>query len=64
MKNKPTGFVATCQCGQVVGAMDYERADRKDAGNILGQWIADGCTIEPRFGNWSVSVTACKCDAQ
>jgi hypothetical protein len=64
MKKKPTGFVATCQCGELIGAMDYDRTDRKEAGKILGQWIADGCTIEPRFsGNWSVTVTACKCDA-
>ncbi len=64
MKNKPTGFVATCQCGEVIGAMDYQRTDRKDAGKILGQWIADGCTIEPRFDDtWLVKVTDCKCAA-
>lgn len=63
MKHKPTGFIATCQCGEVVGAMDYERTDRQEAGKLLGQWIADGCTIEPRFtGNWSTNVTACKCE--
>jgi hypothetical protein len=62
MKKKPTGFIATCQCGKVVGAMNYEHADRKDAGKMLGKWISDGCTIEPRFdGKWSVTVTACEC---
>jgi len=45
--------------------MDYERTDRQEAGKLLGQWIADGCTIEPRFaGNWSTNVTACKCEAK
>jgi hypothetical protein len=62
-KRKPTGFVATCQCGQVVGAMDYDRTDRREAGKILGEWLANGCAIEPRFdGSWSVDVTACKCE--
>ena len=64
MKKKPNGFVAICQCGNVVGAMDYERTDRKDAGKILGTWIADGCTIEPRFdGSWSTKIKTCKCDS-
>ncbi len=60
---KPTGFVATCRCGQVVGAMDYDRTDRREAGKILGEWLAQGCTVAPRFdGTWSVDVTACKCE--
>ena len=64
MKKKPTGFVAICQCGETVGAMDYERTDSKDAGRLLGKWIADGCTIEPRFsGTWSANITSCKCKA-
>lgn len=62
MKKKPRGFVAVCQCGLVVGAMDYDRTDRKDAGKILGAWIADGCIITPQFdGCWSVEVKPCIC---
>lgn len=62
MKKKPTGFIAICQCGEVVGAMDYDRTDRKEAGQILGNWIADGCTIEPKFGgSWEVKVSTCRC---
>lgn len=62
MKKKPKGFIAVCQCGLVIGAMDYTRTDRVDAGKVLGQWIADGCTITPRFDcNWSVTVQACGC---
>lgn len=62
MKKKPTGFIATCQCGNVVGAMDYDRTDRKEAGQILGRWVADGCTISPRFeGCWSEHIGACRC---
>jgi hypothetical protein len=61
-KRKPTGFVATCQCGAIVGAMDYMRADRKDAGQMLGKWLHEGCAVEPRFaGTWSVDVEACRC---
>jgi hypothetical protein len=63
VKKKPTGFVATCQCGAIVGAMDYERTDRKDAGQMLGKWLHDGCTVEPRFaGSWSATVEACRCE--
>lgn len=62
-KTKPTGFVARCQCGAIVGAMDYERIDRREAGNMLGQWLHDGCTVEPRFsGAWRVTVEPCRCE--
>jgi len=65
MKRKPTGFVATCQCGVVVGAIDTIRADRKDAGQILGKWLADGCTVAPRFdGTWSAEVKVCQCASE
>lgn len=62
IKRKPTGFVAICQCGEKIGAIDYVLIDRKDAGKVLGQWLADGCVIEPRFkGSWSEKITSCKC---
>ena len=65
MKRKPTGFVAICQCGLVTGAMDFERTDRADAGKILGRWLYEGCTVEPRFkGTWSVNVQSCTCDKE
>lgn len=62
-KKKPIGFVAVCQCGEKIGAMDYEKTDSKDAGRILGKWITAGCTVEPRFPGWdSETITPCKCD--
>ncbi|WP_210499147.1 hypothetical protein [Vibrio crassostreae] len=62
-KKKPTGFIAKCQCDNIIGAMDYGRTDRKEAGKILGQWIADGCTIIPKFDyTWSADVNSCTCD--
>ena len=62
MKRKPKGFVATCQCGRVTGAMDAARTDPKDAGKILGSWLSNGCTVAPRFeGTWSVTVEPCAC---
>ena len=62
MKKKPTGFIAKCQCGSIVGAMDYERTDRREAGKLLGKWLNDGCTIEPQFsGTWKVWVEKCHC---
>ncbi|EIU1490842.1 hypothetical protein ACTVD7_005554 [Pseudomonas aeruginosa] len=62
MKRRPTGFVATCQCGVAVGAMDINRTERADAGRLLGKWLYDGCTVEPRFaGTWSAEIGPCKC---
>lgn len=63
MKQKPTGFIAICQCGEIVGAIDYQRADRKEAGLLLGKWLHHGCKIEPQFkGTWNVKVTSCICE--
>lgn len=62
-KRRPSGFVATCQCGVVVGAMDFNRTERRDAGKILGQWLFDGCSVDPRFeGCWRADVAQCKCN--
>ena len=64
MKKKPTGFIAICQCGAIIAAMDYNRTDRKEAGKLLGKWISDGCTIEPKFEScWSANLTRCMCKA-
>lgn len=61
-KQKPTGFIATCQCGQVTGALDYERTDRKDSGRMLSQWLASGKIVSPMFDSvWSVDVAPCEC---
>jgi hypothetical protein len=62
-RKNPVGFVARCQCGVITGAMDYERTDRKEAGQLLGRWLAEGCTVEPRFGNFSETVYSCHCDS-
>lgn len=62
-KRKPTGFVATCQCGKVTGAMDYQHTPRQEAGELLGRWLLNGCAVEPRFtGTWSVHVEPCVCE--
>lgn len=63
MKRKPTGHVAVCQCGVIVGAIDYAQADRIVAGKVLGRWIAEGCIIQPRFAaSWSCEIYTCKCE--
>lgn len=60
-RKKPKGYVATCQHGIVVGAIDLARSDNKDAGRLLGSWVSKGCTLEPRFtGEWSVVVKPCE----
>lgn len=62
MPRKPTGFVAKCQCGVFTGALDYDRMDRKDVGKMLGDWLARGCIVEPRFGGeWTEHIGSCTC---
>lgn len=62
-KLKPNGYIAICQCGKTVGAIDLKRTDRQDSGKILGQWIADGCELKPQFaGTWEATVSSCICD--
>lgn len=62
-RKSPTGFIAVCQCGEIIGAMDYTRTERKEAGKIIGEWLASGCTVQPKFvSTWSVTVTSCKCE--
>ena len=62
---KPTGFVAICQCGKIIGAMDLRRTDRVDAGKILGEWLYRGCTVEPRFGGqWQETLSSCECEVE
>jgi len=64
-KRKPTGFVAICQCSLYVGALDFSRTDRSDAGRIMGRWLSDGCTVSPRFeGTWEVHIEPCQCGKQ
>lgn len=62
-KKKPTGFIAECQCGLIIGALDYERTDRKEAGHIMGKWLHDGCKVIPKFDSaWQATCNACQCD--
>jgi hypothetical protein len=62
MKKKPRGFYATCQCKIVVGAMDYEQTDRKEAGQLLGRWLHEGCVVTPFFAaEFSIDVGPCNC---
>jgi len=64
MKKKPSGFIAHCQCGEVIGTLDYERSERSDAEKILSKWLSDGCAIYPKFdSNWSIVVSRCRCEA-
>jgi len=58
----PSGFVATCVCGNAIGALDADRTDRADMGKILGGWLMRGCTVSPQFGyNWAVTLNPCAC---
>ena len=61
-KPSPNGFIAICECGAVVGALDFNRTDRKDAGNIISEWLMTGHTVKPMYGAyWSVPLEGCRC---
>ncbi len=60
-KLKPTGYVAICQCGETVGAIDLNNPEQ-GAGKILGKWIDNGCELKPKFTNsWWATISPCKC---
>lgn len=62
MKKKPTGFIVECQCGEIVGALDYGRIDRREADFLLRKWLRDGCMLKSVFdASWSVEIGLCKC---
>jgi hypothetical protein len=61
-RKTPTAFVATCQCGHEVGALDVERTGSGDTARLLGMWLMQGCTVAPRFtANWSARIEMCEC---
>lgn len=65
MRRKPFGFTATCQCGVVVGALDAERAERKDMGRLLGELLFNGCTVTPFFGGTNCfEIKSCRCEQE
>jgi hypothetical protein len=65
MKKKPTGFVAVCQCGVAVGALDLERSELSDVSRLLGKWLMDGCVVHPQFTHtWAARLEPCKCGQQ
>ena len=64
VKRRPTGYVAICRCGRTVGALDAVRMRRSDVGRMLGDWLADGSTVEPRFGEWKQMIESCMCPTE
>jgi hypothetical protein len=61
-KKRPTGFVAVCQCGKAVGAIDLERSDRADTSRLLGKWLMDGCVVYPQLtSTWAAHIEPCAC---
>lgn len=61
-KYKPTGYVARCQCGSSIGALDFTRSPSQQTGELISQWFHKGCTIWPRFeSSWSEAIEPCKC---
>lgn len=61
-KKKPIGFIAICQCENIVGAMDLTRTDKKEAEELLNDWLKNGCMIKPKFEhNWNATISSCEC---
>lgn len=60
-KARPSGFVAKCRCGVYVASVDILRTPADDARTMLGRWLWDGLTVEPRFGSWVEKIGACQC---
>ena len=60
---KPTGFVARCQCGVYVAALDANQTEPKEMSRLLGEWLFNnGYTVEPRFaGTWCETIKPCQC---
>lgn len=62
VRRPPTGYVAKCRCGALVGAIDAIRTPREEAGKILGVWLYEGNTIIPKFSDrWEAELSTCRC---
>lgn len=59
----PTGFVARCRCGKFTGAISRIESSREELGKVIGIWLIEGKTIEPRWGTWCEDLNACSCDS-
>ena len=58
----PDGWIAICQCGQTIGAVDRLRSLAPDVSDTLSRWLHRGCTIEPRWGSFGASIKPCTCE--
>lgn len=65
-KLKPKGFIAICQCGVCIEAVDITRTPLKEAGKVISRWlVVEGCTVFPFFtGNWPKKFGRCRCDEE
>jgi hypothetical protein len=61
-RGTPEAWVATCQCGQTIGAVDRLRSPASEVSAALTGWLHRGCTIEPRWGSFSASISPCTCE--
>lgn len=62
VRKRPTGFLAKCQCGAIISAVDYIRIDKGEFGILCGMWLHSGYAVLPMFGDsWKVELEQCKC---
>ena len=61
-EQKPTGFLAQCECGACLGAVDFTLTEPETSLRILSSWLEKGARIIPQFGDgWPVYINPCLC---
>ena len=61
-RGTPEAWIAICQCGQTIGAVDRLRSPVYEVSATLSRWLHRGCTIEPRWGSFRASIKPCTCE--
>lgn len=61
-RGTPDGWVAICQCGQTIGAVDRLRSATPEVSATLTEWLQRGCVIEPRWGSFTANISPCTCE--
>lgn len=63
-KGTPTGFIAICRCGNIVGVLNYRNTPQEQIGAIMGEWFHKGYNVQARFGRFNHKIQKCECYLQ
>ena len=61
-RGTPEAWIAICQCGQTIGAVDRLRSATPEVSDALTSWLHRGCVIEPRWGSFRAIISPCTCE--